>query len=286
MKLVIQFILLLLFYSNCQSQDTASLAVVQHRDSDNIRNVIKPVSILDSNRLIAFHKTPNLMIEKEMKKQSREFIFYSLLVMFFLFGILKLTYSRYLSTLVRVFLNTSLRQSQLTDQLLQSKLPSLFFNLFYFIIAGFYIYLILGIHGYIHVEWEYRYYFILAGLIALIYLAKYLVVKFTGWISGNNQEADKYIFIVFLVNKILAVFLLPVTFIVAFAEVTIVRPLLLISYFVIVLLFVTRYIKSYALLGNKLNIKRWHFVLYIVAVEVIPLFLIYKIAERFLTNYL
>ena len=286
MKLVIQFILLFLIHSYCYSQDSAVQTNQPQRDSVNIHHSTSVSSILDSNKFIAFHKSANRMIVREMKKQSKEFLFYILLVLFFLFGILKIAYSRYLSTMVRVFFNTSLRQSQLTDQLLQSKLPSLFFNLFYFIIAGFYIYLILGFYRYIKVVSDYPYYLIMAAAIALISVAKYLVVKFTGWISNYNKEADMYIFIVFLVNKILSIFLLPVIFIVAFAEATIVKPVLLISYFVIALLFIIRYIKSYALLENKLNIKRFHFVLYIVAVEVIPLFLIYKIAERFLTNYL
>ena len=45
---------------------------------------------------------------------------------------------------VRVFFNTSLRQSQLTDQLLQAKLPSLLFNLFFVLSAGVYAYTIPG----------------------------------------------------------------------------------------------------------------------------------------------
>ena len=279
------FTLLLFFFQSTLAQDTSLISDI--RPPDSISKVNTTVtSILDSNRLIDFNKSAEEFIIKEKKRQSDEFIFYSIVVLFFLFGLLKISYSRYLSTMMRVFFNTSLRQSQLTDQLLQSKLPSLFFNIFYFIVSGFYIYIVLNYYGYLIAAFDYPYYFMIVGIVTLIYFAKYMVVKFTGWISNYNSEAELYIFIVFLVNKIIAVFLLPVIFIIAFAEPVITRPVLLLSYFVIGSLFIIRYIKSYGLLQNKLNIKRLHFVLYIIALEVIPLFLLFKIAERFLTNYL
>ena len=295
MKFTILFAFLLL--SLCTSaQDTLSGGQIMLADSllpiDSLTvKVIKPDTIslqqiLDSNRFINTKAKPVLLLQKEKQHTSREFMFYLITGVFFFFGILKLIYDRYISIVFRVFFNTSLRQSQLTDQLLQAKLPSLLFNIYFCIIGGLYVYLLLDFYGFISSHDNIKYLWMMMALIALIYTGKYLVLKFTGWVSGYKQEAGTYIFIVFLINKILAIFLMPVVLIIAFAENEIAYATVIFSYFVMILLFLLRYLRSYSLLQNKLSIKRFHFFLYITGVELVPLLLLYKIADRLLVNYM
>ena len=63
-------------------------------------------------------------------------MFYLIAGIVLLLAFFKYFNSRYFTNLFRVFFNTSLRQSQLTDQLLQAKLPSLLFNLFFILSGG------------------------------------------------------------------------------------------------------------------------------------------------------
>ena len=67
-----------------------------------------------------------------IKKQiiSKDFVFYFILSLFLFLGILNAVFKNYFNTMIRVFFKTSLRQSQLTDQLMQAKLPSLCLNIF------------------------------------------------------------------------------------------------------------------------------------------------------------
>ena len=80
-----------------------------------------------------------------IKKQavSKEFVFYFILTLFLFLGILNTVFKNYFNTMIRVFFKTSLRQSQLTDQLMQAKLPSLFLNIFSVLVSGFYIFTLL-----------------------------------------------------------------------------------------------------------------------------------------------
>src|SRR5688500_15446939 len=59
--------------------------------------------------------------------RGKEFSFYLISCIILLFGFFKVFYERYFNNIFRVFFNTSLRQNQLTDMLMQSKLPSLIF---------------------------------------------------------------------------------------------------------------------------------------------------------------
>ena len=45
--------------------------------------------------------------------------------------------------------------------------------------------------------------------VAGFYLVKYWVLKFAGWITGHRAQTGTYIFIVFLVNKMIALALVP-----------------------------------------------------------------------------
>ncbi len=242
-------------------------------------------SLVDNNSLINFKSASENYIQKERKFSSGEFLFYLILGIFFFFGFLRILYSRYIGIVFRVFFNTSLRQSQLTDQLLQSKLPSMLFNLFFCIMGGLYVFLLLRFYNLVHQD-ELQLLGFLILSITLIYLTKFIVLKFTGWVSGYKQEIDSYIFIVFLINKILAIILMPVVLIIAFADSPISYITVILSYFIIILLYLLRYLRSYSVLQRRLNINRFHFLLYIAGVEIIPLMLTYKIAERLLTIYL
>ena len=129
----------------------------------------------------------------------------------------------------RVFFNTSLRQSQLTDQLLQAKLPSLLFNLFFVLSGALYVYIILRHYQMIPDENNRVLFFSSVIIVGLIYLVKFCTLKFTGWITGLTEVTNTYVFIIFLINKIIGIFLVPFIVILSFADLAIVKIAVLIS---------------------------------------------------------
>jgi hypothetical protein len=233
-------------------------------------------SLLSQNKLLNTNGTPVSLVVKLKKNDNNDMLFYLLTAMVLLLACLKFFYNRYFTNLFRVFFNTSLRQSQLTDQLLQAKLPSLLFNLFFIISAGFYVYLLL-----LHYKWvnETDRWLILAccvGVLSLIYVIKFCTLKFTGWITGFAESTNTYVFIIFLINKIIGIFLVPLTIIIAFAMPSIANSAVLISMLCVGFLLLMRFFRSYGLIQHQLKISRLHFFLYITGVEILPLLLIYK----------
>lgn len=242
--------------------------------------------LLLQNTYLNSKGTPVAIPFKVRKPPATDIFFYILLLLVLLLALLRFFYARYFTTLFRVFFNTSLRQSQLTDQLLQSKLPSLLFNLFFIISAGTYVYFLLQQY---HAVPNLKYWIVWGGCIAaiaVVYFGKYSSLKFTGWVTGYSQTTGTYVFVIFLINKILGVVLLPFTILMAFADVKVSAVAALVSLLFTGLLLLMRFLRSYGLLQSQLKINRFHFVLYLAGVEIIPLLVIYKLVVLLLSKNL
>ena len=255
--------------SSGSSVDTTIVPIPVKKDT-SLAALVKENSLLNSTG------TPVSLAVSSRKEQNKDSIFYLLTGMVLLLAFFRFFFARYFSNLFRVFFNTSLRQSQLTDQLLQAKLPSLFFNLFFIISGGLYSYFLM-----IHYHWlnDQNTWIMIGsciGILGFIYFMKFCTLKFTGWITGYSEETNTYVFIFFLINKIMGIFLVPFIIVMAFSGNAIVRTAIPVSLVIIGLLLVLRLFRSYGLLQNQLKISRFHLLLYVIGIELLPLLLIYK----------
>jgi Domain of unknown function (DUF4271) len=253
---------------------------------DSLKTVTHPVvkpyqsvvdSLLSSGKFINV-KEPVIYFTAEKKQMAgKEFVFYSLCIVVFILGIFKTFYNGYFNNLFRVFFNTSIRQTQLTDQLLQAKLPSFILNIFFAISVGFYVWLLFKhYHPPRLISNQLLLPFCIAGIGAL-YFIKYCILKFMGWMSGMQQAADNYIFVIFLVNKITGIVLIPFIILLAFSIPVWTNYIVIFSLLIMGLFFLSRYIKTYGALEYRFPLEPLHFIIYITAVEILPLLIVYKL---------
>jgi hypothetical protein len=216
--------------------------------------------------------------------QGREVFFYVLLGLFFYFALVKTVFAKYLNNLVSIFLRITLRQQQLREQLLQSPLPSLLMNIFFLLVCGLYASLLLDYYKYqAHPNfWIQTLY--CTAILALIYLGKYVLLKFTGWVFNLSKATDTYIFIVFLVNKMLGMLLLPFLVLIAFYTGQAQQVFVTLSLILVVVLFAYRFIFSFGPIRAEIKVNPFHFFLYLCAFEIAPLLLIYKVLLATLGN--
>ncbi len=200
-----------------------------------------------------------------------------------MFGFFKVFYSKYFNNIFRVFFNTSLRQNQLTDMLMQSKLPSLIFNIFFVCISGLYLWLLLN-HFKLTAYNSNTVLIFCVLAVSVINIVKYCVVKFIGWVTDMSDSADIYIFVLFLINKIIGVILIPFIILIAFTSQSWIKSIFVFSLLIVGLLFLLRFFRTFGLLQSQLNISRIHFSLYIIAIEILPLFIIYKLSLKLLIS--
>ena len=108
-------------------------------------------------------------------------------------------------------------------------------------------------------------------------MGKFILLKMIGWMFNIRTATDTYIFIVFLVNKMMGIYLLPALLFMAFAKGIFLTILITLTYCFIVVLFIYRFIIAYRPVRNEIKLSRFHFFIYLCAFEIAPLLLIYKV---------
>ena len=228
---------------------------------------------------LAEKQIPVQILKEGDKKifQGKEYLFYYLVFLFILFGLLRRAFAKYFYDLFRVFFKTTLKQRQTQEQLLQSSLASVFMNSFFVLSAGLYVNFLLQYFHLVISDNFWLQYVYCIGALAAIYLVKFIGLKITGWLFNVSNTTDSYIFIVFIINKMLGIFLLPFLLVLAFANDPLYSYSMFISWIGLGLLLVYRFILSYSAVRKDVKLNSFHFILYILGFEVIPLLLIYKL---------
>ncbi len=123
-----------------------SLRSIQNQLQDSSQKKYDKIinRVFSQNKFVNLSSSSGNFINKEKGIKNKDVLFYILTTTLLMLGIFKMFYSRYFYNIFRVFFNTSLRQNQLTDMLLQAKLPSLIFNIFFMISGGIYIWSLLN----------------------------------------------------------------------------------------------------------------------------------------------
>ncbi|HKC36034.1 MAG TPA: DUF4271 domain-containing protein [Chitinophagaceae bacterium] len=251
------------------------------KDSLRIRDSLRLVQqTSDSLQKKLVEKQLPVQILKEGDKKiflGKEYLFYYLIFLLILFGLLRGAFAKYFYDLFRVFFKTTLKQRQAQEQLLQSALASVFMNSFFVLSAGLYVNFLLQYFQLVISDNFWLQYVYCAGALAAIYLVKYIGLKITGWLFNVSNATDSYIFIVFIINKMLGIFLLPFLLLLAFATDPLYSSAMFISWVGIGLLLIYRFILSYGAVRKEVKLNSFHFILYILGFEVVPLLLIYKL---------
>lgn len=214
--------------------------------------------------------------------EGKEMLFYVIVALLLVFSLLKMGFAKYFNDLFRVFFRTTLKQRQIKEQLIQTPFPSLVFNVFFVASAGLYANFLLHHYQFTpFINFWLMYLYCCIGL-SVIYLVKFIGLKVSGWLFNMQQAAEAYIFIVFIINKVIGISLLPFLILFAFTDGAIYDISLILSWCCIAGLFLYRFILGYAAIHNEVRFNLFHFFLYLCAFEIAPLLLIYKLLLFFL----
>lgn len=240
--------------------------------------------LMAKNVFLKSSKVSRLDVNKLRVYEDLDWLVYVMAGVVLLLGIIRLSYLKYFSDLFRAFLNPTLSQRQLKDQLSQSPFPNFLLNSFFVISLALYLYLLMYRQQYITSNTAWMAIPGLIILVAVVYGVKYVMLRFCGWLFGSTELADAYIFILYLINKVLGILLVPFLVILAFCTPELAKAFMYISIFFIVLLVAYRYIRSYSVVKQYLSFSRLHFFLYLCAFEVAPVLIITKVLLVALTG--
>ena len=294
-RFAILFIFIFLFSSKLFAQVNDTVFAVNKDTSFKIKDTVIAIKpgvniyghLLDSCIFLNQTGIPQKLVANTFAPFNNTWLFYSIAFLFLLLGIFKAFYQRYFETLLRVFLNTTLKQNQLTDQLVQAKLPSLIFNILFVIFGGVYLFTLIEFLGNRKIDlqnFKFEYLFFAIVGVGICYGAKYILLQFFGWLANAKQEAKSYIFIIFLLNKVLGIFLLTLLPLIIFGNTALSSFAVLCSIVAIVLAFLLRYYRTFTQLKSKINLSKAHFLLCIICLEALPIAIIFKFCSIILNT--
>jgi hypothetical protein len=219
--------------------------------------------------------------------QSQTSDFYLLLSLCFILGLIRYMDTRYFYNLWRAFLNPTLSNRQLKEQLQSAGLSNFLMNVFFAFAGGAYIYYVVKFftaepQGSIPPS------LLIIMLIAgtgVIYITKYAAVRFSGWAFRVEGITEHYLFNVFLINKILAITLLPFIIVLAFASRQWAQQVVVVSFIAAGVLLLNRYVRSWKVFGSFFQYSKFHFFMYLCASELLPLVVLMKLLVKGLMFY-
>lgn len=221
-------------------------------------------------------------VERLRVMNNKTIDFYLLVIMLVILGIIRYTNPRYFYSLWRAFSNPTLSNRQLKDQIEVASFQSFVMNCFFAISGGAYIYYVVRLfmpQASQAVNPSMLLLMLIGGMLT-IYLVKYLIMKFSGWAFRVEGITDDYIFNVFLINKVMAIALIPFTLLMAFGAPALAGPALIVSFIIVGVLLINRYTRSWSVFGSFFQYSRFHFFMYLCASELLPLALLMKLLVR------
>ncbi len=206
---------------------------------------------------------------------DKDTLFYMLCGLLLFLASLRMGFPRYFQYLFTAFWRPAFRQAQTRDHLQEAGASGLVFNIFFVLSLGLFSCLVI-----LYLKPDIAnplllFAFCVLGMLVL-YSGKYLIFKLTGWMFGRGEIVSTYLFIVLLINKVLAVLLIPFLLILAFSDLELQQIAFTISLILVVVLFMYRYMLTFTGLRNDLKISALHLALFVLGFEIIPVLLIYR----------
>jgi hypothetical protein len=140
--------------------------------------------ILDHHPYFGFkNRVSAVSVEKEDIRQVRgkEVLFYSLVLLIIIFALLRQAFPKYFNDLFRLFFRTTLKQRQISEQLIQTPLPSILLNGFFVISGGFYLSFILEYFQLNPVNHFWLLFFYCMAGLSMAYF-QFVGLKISGWL--------------------------------------------------------------------------------------------------------
>ena len=226
---------------------------------------------------LPFFANPVFMLMPAKIPHDKDEMFYIIISVFFLLAFTKFLFPNYLKKTVGLFLQTTSISTDTKYSVQQNSIAFIFLWLVFIFCAGIYVTLVTKRF---YNDFNYSFWEIVAFFICFLccfYIAKYVIIKFLGWVFNLQTEANVFLLFIFWVSRITGIVLIPVISILAFSIDVIAYTTFVISIFIIAMFWMYGYFLAIKSIQQKLHANALQIFLYLCAVEVLPIVLLYKL---------
>ena len=214
---------------------------------------------------------------KKLARNNPDWLVGILVLAFFLFATVRLIFNKYLSQLVQATINYSTFTRVFRERYFNLFHASFRLDVIFYLTMALFEYQFLSTYKInFGIKGSFYIYLICLGIVIGYFMVKKLIYTLVGIMTENRGEVKEYLFNITVFNRVLGMFLLPLTAIIAFVPLSQHEPMLFTGLGIILISYLLSLIR-----GAKIFLKK-HFsisylILYLCTLEFLPLLLIYNI---------
>lgn len=214
---------------------------------------------------------------KKIMRSNPDWLVGIVVVAFFLFATVRLIFNKYLNQLAQATINYSAFSRVLRERYFNLLHASFRLDLIFTLIMSLFGYQFISVYKVnFGISNSFYVYLVCTGMVLGYFTAKKLIYTIIGILTESREEVREYLFSITVFNRILGLFLLPVTAAIAFVPLYQPEILLFTGLGIVAIFYLLSLIR-----GGKIFLKK-HFsisylILYLCTLEFLPLLLIYNI---------
>jgi len=230
--------------------------------------------------LFTDHLCSTVTIQPRIHPKNDQFwISAVLLLAFIIYVWLKVLYRRPLRKMLDTFIYKRGTTELARDENSASNRASIFFSLLFVIILSLFIYQSFSMNNHYYLETQIKlglYLLICAGVI-LTYFIKVSTVNLLAFLFNAKGMGAEYVYNILLFNKVLGLFLFPITLFIAYFRLLPTYYFLYSGYLLILLMFVYRSVRILIIGIHNSKISKLYLFLYLCTLEFLPLIVLVKL---------
>ncbi len=260
------------------SQDSADVIPVSTNPFDIVAVVASGQPVKGPGFQIRTERNAKPLTAKEKESNYRRFLFVAILIMFIILTLIVTIFRILIEKIWKAFLNDNLLNQLHREQSSGLALAYVILYLLFFINAGLFAFLAAR-HFSVSISASNVYSLLLCvGGIAGFFLAKHIVLWFAGFIFPIGKEVDSYQFTIMIFNIVIGLFLVPVVLFIGYAPQDMTGIVVYGAFGILGLTFLFLNLRGLFIATRFIAGNKFHFLLYLCAVEIAPILAIVKIA--------
>ncbi len=214
---------------------------------------------------------------KSKETSYRQFLFISSLTLLIVLTLVFTIFRNVIAISYRAFWNNNILNQLYREQKAIISFPFQVLYCLFFITSGFFLFLFGNYFGITIAEGNLTTLGIYTLCIASIYIIKHLLLKVIGGIFPIDKETGNYSFTIVIFNIVLGIALVPFLILIAFGPQDYIIYLIYAAFGLIVFTFLFRCLRGIFIANHFIAFHKFHFLLYICAVEIAPFLILLKV---------
>ncbi len=246
-------------------------------ESITILDYIKPIDARQVESFAEKDSKPGIGLpEKSISRDKPDWFIGVFILVLILLATVRLFFNKYLNQLFHAIVNYATSSRLFRDRSVSITHASFRLDLIFYFIFSIFIFQFFAEFNISLSQAGFLSYLIILGLVVSYYTLKKLAYSFTGIVAENTTETTEFLYNMHLHNRILGLFLIPVTLVIAFTTFQNPRLVFYAGVLICGAFYLLLLIRGAKILMTK-HFSIFYLILYLCTLEILPLIFIYNL---------